>query len=209
MYRSVAIIALCRDKLHIMLVVLCVFWRVHVVFPPTACCVLASAAQCFSAGRCKIRQCLAYVLSESAPDIHLIIYVYILLQAGNLAIAEELCSRGARLNTNTFSIVEFLIAAAESFTKLRLVCGKAGIDINTSDVDGRTALHHAASSRRWRVAQNLLDAGAEVGAADRYAAHKVATPIATQGPRCTSVLTLPAVCVSERPPRRDGSVRSC
>lgn len=89
------------------------------------------------------------------------------LSIDELNIAEALCAKGAKLQT--ISVLALLDAACNE-DKLRLLCTKAGVDINMADVDGKTALHHACALRMWRSCQNLLSLGANVNAADRCAA---------------------------------------
>lgn len=86
------------------------------------------------------------------------------LSLDELAIADALCAKGAKLGTVP---IAFLLGATENEEKLRLVCTKAGVNINAIDVDGKTALHHACALRMWRSCQNLLSLGANVNATDR------------------------------------------
>lgn len=88
------------------------------------------------------------------------------LSIDELSIAEALCAKGAKLEKIT---VLSLLDATCNEDKLRLLCTKAGVDINMADVDGKTALHHACALRMWRSCQNLLSLGADVNATDRCA----------------------------------------
>lgn len=90
------------------------------------------------------------------------------LQNDELVIAQSLCDQGAQLSNTT---VQFLLEAADNEDKLRLLCTRAGVDIDMADANGKTALHYACALRLWRSCQNLLSLGANANIKDKYAAH--------------------------------------
>lgn len=88
------------------------------------------------------------------------------LDLDDLAIAEELCSKGAQV---TKASVALLLGVADNEDKVRLLCTKAGVNVDIIDTNGKTALHYACADSLWRSCQNLLRLGANANVKDRCA----------------------------------------
>ena len=93
------------------------------------------------------------------------------IQSGDLSLLYMLSEAGADLSAFDYSDISPLHLAAECGSEIlvrELIC--LGVDPNPRDCDGRTPLHYSCLSKLSRVAvvEYLLEAGADVRAADRH-----------------------------------------
>ena len=85
----------------------------------------------------------------------------------NATIADLLSRNGSELNY--LNPADYMCAAAGSGNMDRIrVLGKHGVDVNSADFDGRSALHLASAEGNLRVVELLLSMEADVNKHDRW-----------------------------------------